>query len=90
MYHVLAKRYLCTVDEEYYSTLSDASKKSFLLQHGHLDNFSLKLINNILNTNIHFKNAIRLRKYEDLSKKEPVDINIDLNYISDLLRKFII
>ena len=27
MYHVLAKRYLCTVDEEYYSTLSEASKK---------------------------------------------------------------
>jgi predicted HD phosphohydrolase len=90
MYLVLAKRYLCTVDEEYYHTLSDASKKSFLLQHGHLDNLSLKLMNNILNTNIHFKNAIRLRKYEDLSKKEPVDINIDLNYISDLLRKFII
>ena len=89
MYHVLAKRYLCTVDESYYSSLSEASKKSFLLQHGHLDNLSLKLINNIRSNNIHFNNAIRLRKYEDLSKKEDIDINIDLNYITDLVRKFI-
>ena len=30
MYHVLAKRYLCTVDESYYSSLSEASKTVFL------------------------------------------------------------
>ncbi|GJN68099.1 hypothetical protein PLIIFM63780_001724 [Purpureocillium lilacinum] len=32
--HVAAKRYLCAVDDEYYSKLSDASKKSLAYQGG--------------------------------------------------------
>ena len=32
--HVPAKRYICTVDEAYYATLSEASKQSFQLQGG--------------------------------------------------------
>lgn len=30
MYHVLAKRYLCSIDPNYYQHLSEASKKKFL------------------------------------------------------------
>ena len=89
MYHVLAKRYLCTVNSTYYSDLSEASKKSFLLQNGNLDKLSIKLIDGLLKNNTHFNNSIKLRQYEDLSKKEHNNILIDLNYIKDLLNKFI-
>ena len=46
MYHVLAKRYLCTVDNNYFNSLSQASQQSFIIQDGYLDKFSLELINN--------------------------------------------
>ena len=89
IYNILAKRYLCTIDDSYYSNLSEASKKSFFLQNGYLDLLSLKLINNIKH-NIYFNDSIKLRKYIDLSKKQSIYISIDLNYINNLLHDFIL
>jgi len=84
--HVLAKRYLCTIDTNYYNNLSEPSKKSFHLQGGLLDNYRI----NILDKNEFFMYAVRLRKYEDLSKTiNNKNLTIDLNYIRKLLYKFI-
>ena len=85
MYHVLAKRYLCTTNKEYYNNLSEASKKSFIIQGGKIDNKLLE----ILQKNNNFNNSVKMRKYEDLSKIENNKINLDLKYIRSLLDKFI-
>ena len=86
MHHVLAKRYLCTIDYTYYNNLSEASKKSFIIQGGKInDHFT-----NILKNNKKFIDAVKMRKYEDQSKNEDINISIDLNYIRLLLDKFII
>ena len=87
MYHVLAKRYLCTIDNNYFNSLSQASQQSFIIQDGYLDKFSLQLINNKIKHSVHFSNAIKLRIYEDLSKSQKINIDIDLNYIKNLLIK---
>ena len=86
MYHVLAKRYLCSINNTYYENLSDASKKSFIIQGGKLDNDIL----NTLTNNNKFLDAVKMRKYEDQSKKDNLKISIDLNYIKYLLKKFIV
>ena len=85
MFHVLAKRYLCSIDQNYYQNLSQASKKSFLIQGGYLDN---QLQQNLENNSL-FINAVQLRKYEDYSKNNNIDISIDLHYIRKLLNQFI-
>jgi predicted HD phosphohydrolase len=43
-FHVLAKRYLVTVEEGYYENLSDASKNSFHVQGGYLSKDEIKLM----------------------------------------------
>ena len=83
MYHVLAKRYLCTVNNNYFDNLSDASKKSFIIQGGKLDN---DIINTLSNNN-KFMDAVKMRKYEDESKTDNIKVSIDLNYIKSLLKK---
>lgn len=89
MYHVLAKRYLCTIDKNYFNNLSTASQQSFLIQHGYLDKYSLELIKKKIKHSVHFFNAVKLREYEDLSKSQNIDIIIDLNYIKTLLKMYI-
>lgn len=62
--HVPAKRYLCAVEPEYFSTLSEASVRSLELQGRADTNFSVK----------HFlesswvSDAIRLRRWDDKAK----------------------
>ena len=90
MYHVLAKRYLCTIDTNYFNSLSTASQQSFIIQDGYLDKFSLQLINNKIKHSVHFSNAVKLRTYEDLSKSQKINIDIDLNYIKNLLKIYVI
>lgn len=87
MYHVLAKRYLCTIDNNYYESLSIASKKSFQIQGGKIDDDFLKKLEN----NDKFKNAVKLRKYEDISKiHNNINLTINIDYIKNLINKFIL
>ncbi len=62
--HVQAKRYLCAVEPDYYDSLSQPSKTSLALQGGimmetEIDNFR---------NNPYHKDAISLRKWDDLAK----------------------
>ena len=87
MLHVKAKRYLCTVNQDYYNNLSEASKKSFTIQGGKMTN---KQIENFQN-NEYFSDAIKLRKFEDSSKKNMTNCKTDrINYIEKLLQKYIL
>ena len=72
-YHVLAKRYLAR-NKKYYNLLSNASKISLKLQGGMLNKKQCKEFEK----KDYFKNAIKLRKFDELAKKNNIKIkNID-------------
>jgi phosphonate degradation associated HDIG domain protein len=62
--HVAAKRYLCTVDSGYFSTLSDASVHSLALQGGPYNAAQAAAFA----AGAHADAAVRLRRYDDLAK----------------------
>jgi len=78
-YHVLAKRYLAR-NKKYYNHLSDASKISLKLQGGILN----KKESNQFEKIPYFKNAIKLRKFDELAKKTNIKIK-SINDYKDLL-----
>jgi len=63
--HVLAKRFLCTIDETYWYGLSEASKLSFLVQGGKLR------LEEMIAFRMHdsWRQAVALRKRDDLGKQ---------------------
>jgi phosphonate degradation associated HDIG domain protein len=62
--HVQAKRYLCAVDPEYFSTLSPASVQSLELQGGPFNPTEKAKFEALP----HWQAAIRLRRWDDLGK----------------------
>jgi [1-hydroxy-2-(trimethylamino)ethyl]phosphonate dioxygenase len=62
--HVQAKRYLCTVDPEYRSELSDASERSLRLQGGPMSKEECQAFE----TDPYFGAAIQLRRWDDAAK----------------------
>ena len=63
--HVLAKRWLCTVDETYWQCLSDASKRSFLLQGGKMCHAEITAFQ----AHASWGRAVALRQRDDLGKQ---------------------
>lgn len=63
--HVPSKRYICTVQKEYYDTLSEASKKSFQVQGGFMSDEEVMLFE----SEPYYKQAVQLRKWDDLGKQ---------------------
>ncbi len=63
--HVLAKRWLCTIDKTYWHGLSDASKRSFLVQGGKMS------LEEMIAFRMHdsWRQAVALRKRDDLAKQ---------------------
>ena len=62
--HVDAKRYLCAVDNTYWATLSDASKKSLEVQGGvYSDAEAIAFESSAFG-----QESVRLRRYDDLAK----------------------
>lgn len=62
--HVAAKRYLCTVDDDYVNQLSETSRKSFFDQGGVMS----KKEKTEFESEVHFNEALRLRRWDDLAK----------------------
>ncbi|MEE3367904.1 MAG: HD domain-containing protein [Planctomycetota bacterium] len=62
--HVPAKRYLCTVDPEYYQGLSRASKRSYELQGGPLSERE----KSAFESHPHYQSAVLLRRWDDGAK----------------------
>ena len=84
--HVQAKRFLCSINKEYYNSLSDASKESFKIQGGKMSEEQCKIFRN----NSYLNLAVTLREFEDISKKKRENIKCsELVYIEKLLNKFI-
>lgn len=68
--HVAAKRYLCSVDKDYYEGLSEPSQKSFHLQGGHLSASEIEAFE----ANPHYKEAVQLRIWDDKAKDVTADV----------------
>ena len=79
-HHVMAKRYLAR-DKKYYNKLSNASVVSLELQGGLLNSKEAKSFEN----EEFFKEAIKLRKFDEAAKKAGVKINDIIQY-KDLLK----
>lgn len=62
--HVPAKRYICTAEAAYYDGLSLASKRSFQLQGGFMSDEERRGFEQ----NPHSRQAVQLRKWDDLAK----------------------
>jgi hypothetical protein len=68
--HVTAKRYLCLVEPGYYDTLSPTSKSSLLLQGGIMKGAEKVAFENY----DYFKEAVALRKWDDLAKEPELKV----------------
>ena len=62
--HVAAKRYLCTVDPDYVSTLSPTSLKSYHDQGGNMSDVE----RSNFEAEPHFREAVTLRRWDDIAK----------------------
>lgn len=62
--HVPAKRYLCATDASYHDGLSDASKRSLIVQGGVMSDAEREAFEQIP----HFQDALTLRRWDDLAK----------------------
>jgi predicted HD phosphohydrolase len=69
--HVCAKRFLCSVEKNYYEKLSFSSKKSLLLQGGLMSDNEQKIFIN----NKYYSDAIKIRKWDDNAKKDGIIID---------------
>jgi phosphonate degradation associated HDIG domain protein len=81
--HVAAKRYLCTVDPDYFGQLSEPSVVSFHLQGGMMSPDEVAEFE----SSPHWRDSVELRKWDDLAKvadlkTPPVDHYLD--YIDQL------
>lgn len=78
--HVAAKRYLCAVDDNYWASLSPASKLSLKLQGGI---FSKPMADAFIQQP-NAENAVKLRRWDDLAKVEGLKTP-DLDYFHPIL-----
>tara|TARA_B100001750_G_C15290716_1_gene487162 strand:- start:169 stop:786 length:618 start_codon:yes stop_codon:yes gene_type:complete len=69
--HVDAKRYLCTVDQDYYNNLSQASQNSFQVQGQYMSAKEIELFEQ----NSHFEAAIQIRRWDDLAKIKDLTVS---------------
>ncbi len=79
--HVLAKRYLCSINQGYYEGLSEASKESLALQGGVLESASQKAA---FEKHPCFEQALDLRHWDDEGKNEQ-DNDVDFSRYMPLL-----
>lgn len=76
--HVAAKRYLCTVDPAYESQLSEPSIVSLKLQGGKMSESEL----DEFRQSPQWKDALELRKWDDLAKIENLETPDLMHYIA--------
>ena len=74
--HVAAKKYLCAVDEEYFSRLSDASVQSLQVQGGPMTQVEIKAFE----SSPYHQSAVQVRRYDDDGKVAGLDIKTVSSY----------
>ncbi|MGO1117653.1 HD domain-containing protein [Rhodovibrionaceae bacterium A322] len=74
--HVVAKKYLCAVEDDYFDKLSPASVYTLGKQGGPMSVEECK----VFESNPHYKDAVRLRRWDDLGKVEGVHVEPFAHY----------
>ena len=80
--HVPAKRYLCTTDASYHDGLSEASKRSLVVQGGVMSDAARAAFEQIP----HFRDALTLRRWDDLAKVKGLE-TAKLGTYRDIVRQ---
>ena len=83
--HVPAKRYLCTTDTSYHDGLSEASKRSFIVQGGVMSDEEREAFEQIP----HFRDALTLRRWDDLAKVRGLE-TAELETYRDIVQQCLI
>jgi gamma-butyrobetaine dioxygenase len=83
-HHVVAKRYLCTVEPGYAAGLSPASARSFVAQGGALPAWEVEQ----LEEQPWFADAVRVRRWDDLAKDPAAVVPPLADYVRLLERYF--
>ena len=83
--HVPAKRYLCTTDASYHGGLSEASKRSFIVQGGVMSDEEREAFERIP----HFRDALTLRRWDDLAKVRGLE-TAELETYRDIVQQCLI
>ena len=87
-YHPKAKRYLVSIDRDYYNNLSEASKQTLVRQGGKMDGYEMR------NFELHpnFKYFIKMRYYDDKAKDDSQNMKDKLagkDYINHYKNEFL-
>jgi gamma-butyrobetaine dioxygenase len=80
--HVIAKRYLCTIQPSYFERLSQASIESLALQGGRLSSDQAEAFE----SETHFQAALRVRRWDEAAKN-PARVVPELKTYVPLLRR---
>ncbi len=83
--HVPAKRYLCTTNASYHDGLSEASKRSFIVQGGVMSDKEREAFEQIP----HFRDALTLRQWDDLAKVRGLE-TAELETYRDIVQRCLI
>ena len=83
--HVPAKRYLCTTDASYHDGLSEASKRSFIVQGGVMSDEERGAFEQIP----HFRDALTLRRWDDLAKVRGLE-TAELETYRDIVQRCLV
>ena len=83
--HVPAKRYLCTTDASYHDGLSEASKRSFIVQGGVMSDEEREAFEQIP----HFQEGVTLRRWDDLAKVKGLE-TAELETYRDIVQQCLI
>ena len=83
--HVPAKRYLCTTDASYHDGLSEASKRSLIVQGGVMSDEEREAFEQIP----HFQEGVTLRRWDDLAKVKGLE-TAELETYRDIVQQCLI
>lgn len=82
--HVNAKRYLTYIDEDYYKSLSEASKQTLIFQGGRMNAREA----NDFEQNPYFELIIKMRRWDEAAKIEGMKTP-DLNYFMNICEQYL-
>jgi len=83
--HVAAKRYLCATDGEYFDRLSDASVSTLQIQGGPMSTQEIACFE----ANPYYRDAVKLRRYDDDGKVAGLTIKLASAYRATLLSQLL-